>query len=85
MENSGWHRVFHKYCFYLSLDYHPKGTDVPLRPVDFTYKSIGSNPEEIEFTDFENGFDFVGWAEIDKESVWPDNTILTEETEDEQS
>lgn len=81
MENSGWHRAFHRYCFYLSLDYHPKGTDIPLRPVDFTYPNIRINPDEAEFADFEEGFDFTIWEEIDKELVWPDNTMLSEETE----
>lgn len=81
METSEWHRAFHRHCFYLSLDYHPRGIEVPLRPVDFTYPNIRMNPDGAAFTDFEEGFDFGIWAETDRESVWPDNTILTEEAE----
>ncbi len=82
MSVSGLLKSLYHYNSYLNPKNHPDGVGKPLRLVDFTYTNIRINPDEAEFADFEEGFDFTIWEEIDKGSVWPDNTILTEETED---
>lgn len=76
MSVSGLLKLLNHYNNYLDPDNYPKGTDVPLRPVDFTHPNIRMNPDGVDFTDLEEGFDFGVWAETDRELVWPDSTLL---------